>query len=191
MLGLAGLLLRIIVAVILLASSWGKFSPGTVVNTQHLVRYRVLPRRVAGSVALVLPCIELSLGAALIVGFDLTWTLRACSALFAIFAVAMASALIRVGTTPCGCFGSLRSSDTSWVVVARNGILAAALGAVATQSRPSAADMFPGRWSAIGLICVFVLAAVWQLVVDSRIGRIPVPKEIYRSRRITTHYGST
>lgn len=191
----SSLIVCLLVASLLLVSSWGKVTAGRAANARHLATYRILPHRLVRSAALTLPCVEVTLAIALLTGFEPAWTDRAASILFVVFGVAMASALIRVGTTPCGCFGTLRASDTSWVVVGRNCVIAVLLWVVANRSQ--AGFVGPFRWGpgVAGLAMVFGVVVVLQIALDARSGaraRLGDGASVgmtYRSELTSTHFG--
>jgi hypothetical protein len=70
--------------------------------------YQLLSPLLEEIVARVGPWVEVLLGVFLLVGLWLNWTLKACLALFAVFIVFIAQALIRgLPLEDCGCFGEI------------------------------------------------------------------------------------
>ena len=88
-----------------------------------LDQYELLGPRVVPVVAILLPFVELMLGACLIVGVArrAAWILVAV--LFTIFVGVLASVAYRGLHTTCGCFGPLDSSDVTWTTVGHSAIL--------------------------------------------------------------------
>jgi hypothetical protein len=98
-----------------------------------------------------LPWIEMGLGIALILGLARDLTALSAGALLAAFEMAMARSLGSGRRHSCGCGGDRGSSLISWTLVARNGVLVAALTAA------ELARNAPGPWS----LATFALAAVF------------------------------
>ncbi len=89
--------------------------------------YRVLPRIAATVVGYSLPAIEILLGSALVFGIAQPWASLGACFLFASFAVAVTTNLLRKRYhLRCGCFGSRNNRHLSMSVMYRNIALAAA-----------------------------------------------------------------
>jgi len=149
--------IRALVGLVFLTAAWGKLRhrlefQGVVAN------YRLLPDWAIVPFALVLPPVEAVVGALLPTGLLSPWTEGAAGALLALFAGAMA-VNIRRGRTDidCGCFQSALKQTLSWTLVARNGVLVAALAGAAL---PSGAIPVWGR--AEGLLAGAVMFVLLQ-----------------------------
>lgn len=83
--------------------------------------YRLLPKPAADLGTLVLPPLEVVLGALLVVG-EVTRLVSVCAAvLFALFACLLAAAIRRGTAVECGCGGVLAASESvGWSAVIRN-----------------------------------------------------------------------
>ena len=131
---------------------WAVFQ-GVVAN------YRLLPDVLVAPFAYCLPPFEMLLGAALLFGLLSPWTELAAAALLLVFAAAMAINLKRGRQhIDCGCFQSALKQSLSWVLVARNGVLALLLG-TALPSSSGAADV---RMTLNGLLAGCVLFVILQ-----------------------------
>jgi uncharacterized membrane protein YphA (DoxX/SURF4 family) len=137
----AGVAGRICIGLVFLAAAVQKFShwrilPGVIAN------YRLLPRALVQPVSVLLPPLELILGALLLSGLAQGWTALAAMAFLAVFAAAMAVNLRRGrAAIDCGCGQSFLKQTLSWSLIARNAVLAAlllpSLGASAPVSTPN------------------------------------------------------
>ena len=132
------------------------------------------PRRLAPAGAVLLPCAELAIAAALFPPATARWGALAALAVLAVFCVAIARAL-RSGATPdCNCFGGLTQTEAGRGTLLRNVLLGALaapaaagaggqpVGALSWIALPAA----PDRPAIVGLVaCVAVLSwFAWQLL---------------------------
>ncbi|MDH3196741.1 MAG: DoxX family membrane protein [Candidatus Krumholzibacteria bacterium] len=122
-----GLASRLLVGVVLLYASWDK-----VQNPQSFAisvrAYELLPVSLSNLFALVMAWSELVAGAMLVMGVLVRPAAGAAFLLFALFTVALATALVRGMVIDCGCFGSGGDSHAMvglWMI-ARNVVLLAA-----------------------------------------------------------------
>lgn len=92
-----------------------------------VMRYELLPERVALVVAAGLPWAELILAMALVLGFAPTIALSLAGLLFSAFAVGVAVNLIRGKRFDCGCKG--QGHPISWSIVVEDAAFALACGA--------------------------------------------------------------
>jgi putative oxidoreductase len=112
----------------------------------EIAGFRLLPQAVIAPMALGLPLLEILLGACLVLGVFTRTVAWIAVAVFALFDLAIASAVVRGMAISCGCFGPGDASVTTWGEVARDAIfivlaLAVALrppGALALDSRINA-----------------------------------------------------
>ena len=125
------LLVRLMAGGILITAGIAKLRIGHVAVTKSVVGFGVLPMGPAKVWARILPWVEAVLGGWLIIGLFTPVAAIAAATLMALITGAVAQALIRGRIVPCGCFG--RASELlSWRVVARNGVVIAALAGLAT-----------------------------------------------------------
>jgi uncharacterized membrane protein YphA (DoxX/SURF4 family) len=80
--------------------------------------FRLLPAAVVGPLALALPYLEILLGAYLIVGLFTRIASIVCACQFALYALAIASAVVRHIPANCGCFGPNDVTPADWPHVA-------------------------------------------------------------------------
>jgi uncharacterized membrane protein len=129
---------RTLVALVYLAAALGKMRHWAVFQGV-LANYRLLPDPLVGSFAYVLPPFEALLGAALLFGVLSPWAEAAAAVLLLLFAAAMGINIMRGRRhIDCGCFQSALKQTLSWVLVARNGVLALLLGLAMLTTRAPA-----------------------------------------------------
>jgi len=80
--------------------------------------FRLLPAAVVGPLALALPYLEILLGAYLVVGLFTRFAAIVCALQFAVYAAAIASAVLRHIPANCGCFGPNDATPADWPHVA-------------------------------------------------------------------------
>lgn len=98
--------------------------------------YALLPLRLAGSVAYVIPPVEVVVGIFLFVGAGLPLVAVFAASLYLIFAMAISVNLLRGrGDISCGCFGGM-SGRITWSSVART-VALAGMGALGASLEPS------------------------------------------------------
>lgn len=91
---------------------------------QALYNYHILPGWMINPVAIILPSVELVVGALLLVGIWTQGGALLASALLAIFAVALGISLIRGLDIVCGCFSTSSSAESiTWLYLVRDIIL--------------------------------------------------------------------
>jgi hypothetical protein len=111
------------VALVFLEAAYGKFADragfeGVVAN------YRLLPERLVGALANMLPPLEALIGGWLLTGLGALWASAAAAALLALFAAAMGVNLLRGRREiDCGCGRAGLRQPIGWGRVARNLIL--------------------------------------------------------------------
>lgn len=108
-----GVLARIAIGLVLLASGALKVRDNRWPDAA--ARFG-LPR----ALALVLPWLEIVLGALLVAQIGGQWTALAALVLLAVFTAAVARHVVRGDEVPCACFGSLSAKPVSWGTIARN-----------------------------------------------------------------------
>jgi uncharacterized membrane protein YphA (DoxX/SURF4 family) len=145
--GAAVLVLRVAIGAIFVVAGASKVGHAAEFAAQ-IAGFRLLPEAVVAPMALVLPFLEILLGGYLIVGLFTRAAAWAAVALFALFDVAIASAVVRGMTVSCGCFGPNDKTVTTWPEVARDAIF-------------------------VLLAVVVALRAPGTLALDRRIGNAP------------------
>lgn len=96
--------------------------------------YKIIPFALSNFAALAMSWSELITGLMLIFG---VLTRKAAGAIFlllGVFAVAIATTVVRGMVIDCGCFGSDGGASTSWLLIARNILLLAATAVVMIYS---------------------------------------------------------
>jgi uncharacterized membrane protein YphA (DoxX/SURF4 family) len=127
------LLLRIAIGGILIVAGAFKIGHGAEF-AQQIAMFRLLPQPVVAPLALLLPFVEVLVGAYLVVGLFTRASAWVAAALFLIFDAAIASAVVRGLTLSCGCFGPSDKSVTTWAEVARDAIFIVLAVIVALRS---------------------------------------------------------
>lgn len=92
-----------------------------------------IPQPVIAPAALVLPFLEIMIGAYLIVGLFTRAAAWCATVLLAIFDLAIASAVVRGLTVSCGCFGPNDKTVTTWPEVARDAVFVVLALAIALR----------------------------------------------------------
>lgn len=123
------------------------------------------PEWSAGTVALVLPAVELVTAALLLPAATATVGAAVALGLLALLSVVVAFNLARGRRPECHCFGQLHSSPAGWRTLARNGVLAAlaafALGAGLAGEKTSAVAWIGGlEGSGLVALAVCLMAAI-------------------------------
>lgn len=90
----------------------------------EIAGFQILPQPFVAPLALLLPFVEIILGAYLVLGLFTRLVGVVATLQLLIFAAAVASAVVRGISTNCGCFGPADGSTTSWPEVARDVALA-------------------------------------------------------------------
>jgi len=126
----AVLILRILLGGVLLAAGGLKVGHASSLAAS-IADFRLLPAAVIGPLALALPYLELLLGVYLIVGLFTRIAAALAGFEFLIYAVAIASAVMRRIPAGCGCFGPKDTAVADWPHVAFDLALAMASGVVA------------------------------------------------------------
>ena len=120
---------RLLLGALLLVAGVLKAHDGAAVTASTIAGYRLLPPFIVAPLGLFLPYFEIGLGAYLVIGLFTRGAAYIAAAQFAVFAVAVASLVIRHIPANCGCFGAGTNTPPSWGHVAVDLALAvAALG---------------------------------------------------------------
>jgi peroxiredoxin len=93
---------------------------------------------------LLLPVLELGVGAALIPASLAWYGARGALALLVAFMIAVGIAMIRGRKTDCHCFGQLHSAPVGWRTLVRNGVLAVFAGWLTSRGH---GDLGPDPWA--------------------------------------------
>jgi len=100
----------------------------------EIAGFQLLPHAVIAPLALLLPFVEVLLGAYLILGLFTRAAGWFAAFELALFAAAIASAVVRGISTSCGCFGPSDATMTSWPEVGRDAGLAVLAALVAWRA---------------------------------------------------------
>ena len=92
---------------------------------QSIDNYRMLPAALIGVAALALPILEVVIALSLVSGLEAKGGALIATALFVVFTVGMAQAIMRGIDLSCGCFGAEQSARVGWGSIARNLVLLA------------------------------------------------------------------
>jgi len=113
------LVLRIALGLVFLAAGALKVGHADVFAAE-IAGFQLLPHALIAPLALLLPFLELMIGAYLVLGLFTRLAAWFAAAEMAVFAAAIASAVMRGISTSCGCFGPSDRSTTSWPEVGRD-----------------------------------------------------------------------
>jgi putative oxidoreductase len=141
------LVLRIVLGAIFIVAGSSKIGHPSLFAAE-IAGFRILPQVVIAPLALVLPYLEVLLGAYLILGLFTRPAAWIAVVLLALFDGAIASAVVRGMTVNCGCFGPNDTTVTTWSEVARDAAF-------------------------VVLALVVALRAPGMLALDHRIGKGP------------------
>jgi uncharacterized membrane protein YphA (DoxX/SURF4 family) len=86
----------------------------------QIAGFQILPHPLIAPLALLLPFLELMVGVYLVLGLFTRFAAWFAAFEMAVFAVAIASAVVRGISTSCGCFGPQDHAMTSWPEVGRD-----------------------------------------------------------------------
>lgn len=99
--------------------------------------FRLVPSALVSALALALPYLELLLGLYLVLGLFTRVAGWVTCAQFAIYAAAIASAVLRHIPANCGCFGPYDRATADWPHVALD-VFLAAIGVIIARAAPGA-----------------------------------------------------
>lgn len=100
----------------------------------EIAGFQILPHPLIAPLALVLPFVEIAIGAYLTIGLFTGLAAGIASFQLVVFAAAIASAVVRGLNASCGCFGPSDHTMSSWPEVARDAALAAVAAFVAWRA---------------------------------------------------------
>jgi len=143
---IAVLIVRVAIGVIFLVAGAAKVGHAAEF-AQEIAAFRLLPQGVIAPMALGLPLLEILLGACLVLGVFTRTTAWIAVAVFAVFDLAIASAVVRGMSISCGCFGPSDASVTTWGEVARDAVFIVL--ALAVALRPPGALALDHRINAL------------------------------------------
>ncbi|HTD38440.1 MAG TPA: MauE/DoxX family redox-associated membrane protein [Candidatus Limnocylindrales bacterium] len=118
---IAVLVLRVVIGGIFLVAGAAKVGHAAEFAVE-IAGFRLLPPGVIAPLALGLPLLEIVLGACLVLGVFTRSVGWIAVAVFAVFDLAIASAVVRGMSISCGCFGPNDASVTTWGEVARDAV---------------------------------------------------------------------
>ncbi len=113
----AVLIVRLLLGVLLLVAGGLKIGHAPELAAS-IAGFRLLPAAIVGPLALALPYFEVLLGIYLVAGLFTRVAAAVAAAQFAIYAAAIASAIVRHIAANCGCFGPGDVSLPDWPHVA-------------------------------------------------------------------------
>jgi len=113
------LVLRVALGGVFLAAGGLKVGHADVFASE-IAGFQLLPHPLIAPLALLLPFLELMIGVYLIVGLFTRFAAWVAALEMAVFAAAIASAVLRGISTSCGCFGPSDHATTSWPEVGRD-----------------------------------------------------------------------
>jgi uncharacterized membrane protein YphA (DoxX/SURF4 family) len=145
--------LRLGIGGLLLVAGILKAHDGPTSTAVTIAGYRILPQVLVAPLGVALPYFEIMLGAYLTAGLFTRIAGWVAAAQFALFAVAVASLVIRQIPADCGCFGSSLPVPPSWGHVGVDVLLALAAAFVACRAPGAfAVDrlLFPSGYFATG-----------------------------------------
>lgn len=120
------LILRVVMGGVLIAAGVLKAHDGAAVTSSTIAAYRILPPFAVATLGLFLPYFEIGLGGYLAAGLFTRSSAYVAAVQFLVFAVAVASLVIRRIPASCGCFGAGQNVPPSWEHVGFDVLLAAA-----------------------------------------------------------------
>ena len=129
----AVLLMRVTVGALFVWAGAAKIGHADVFAAQ-LAAFGLVPRALIGPMALLLPYVEVLLGAYLVLGLYTRVAAVIAVIQLVIFASAIGSAVARGLSLSCGCFGPADSTKTSWPEVVRDVAFAGVAAFVAWRS---------------------------------------------------------
>jgi uncharacterized membrane protein YphA (DoxX/SURF4 family) len=113
------LVLRVALGAVFLAAGGLKVGHAEVFASE-IAGFQLLPHFLIAPLALLLPFVELMIGVYLVLGLFTRFAAWFAAAEMAVFAFAIASAVVRGISTSCGCFGPNDQATTSWPEVGRD-----------------------------------------------------------------------
>ncbi len=116
------LALRVALGAVFIAAGALKIGHADVFASE-IAGFQLLPLPLIAPLALLLPFVEVLLGAYLVVGLFTRAAAGFAAFQLAVFTAAIASAVVRGLHASCGCFGPADQTTTSWGEVARDGAL--------------------------------------------------------------------
>jgi hypothetical protein len=136
---------RLLVGAVLLAAGGLKATEPSQ-SAMAVGAYDLLPAWAELAVGILLPGVEISVGAALVAGFLVRSAAALSAALFAVFLAAIATARFRGLDIACGCFGPLSPALASgWTALLDVAMLAASAAMLRGPGRSSAGVGEPSR----------------------------------------------
>lgn len=157
---------RLVVGLMLMWSTLGKLrDPDAFIAGIH--DYRLLRPRAERTVGALVPPVELLIATLLLVGVALPWAGFAAAALFALFGVAIASAVARHLDIPCHC-GTVSALDRVGVGTILRSVALVLLALVAGRApeMPTIAGVLatlqlPDGWAELANLAILMTLVVW------------------------------
>jgi len=117
------LVARVVVGGVFIVAGGSKIGHAAYFAAQ-IAAFGIVPQRIIGPMALLLPFLEVLLGAYLVIGLYARLAGWIATIQLLIFAAAIASAVARGLSLSCGCFGPNDQTVTSWPEAGRDVVLA-------------------------------------------------------------------
>jgi uncharacterized membrane protein YphA (DoxX/SURF4 family) len=127
------LILRVAIGAIFIAAGVSKIGHAAIFASE-IAGFRIVPQPIIAPLAVMLPFFEVLLGGYLVIGLYTRIAGIVGAVQLAIFAAAIASAVMRGMSVSCGCFGPNDATTTSWGEVARDAAIALAAALVAWRA---------------------------------------------------------
>lgn len=163
---------RLVVGITLIVAAYPKLrDPLAFAKGVH--DYGILPPATEKPVAWLLPWIELALGVCVLAGIALPWTAVSAAAMFALFGLAMASAMRRGKDVACHCFSASDTHRVGLGAVARDAVLVvlAMIATVGPTLAPRPVFVF-GSTTAILSVVVWTAVLALAVVVSEPLGQL-------------------
>lgn len=172
------LALRFVAGSVLLLAGIAKLVVGVDEVSRVVEEYRVMPRTLVKSWAVLLPLLEIMLGTMLLLGLLSQLAGLVAVILLAVITWAVGHSLLRGQRLDCGCFGVRLRALATWKLVIRNIAIATALLVVAFRGGGALAldNLLPGD-----LVRDSVLSALGVLTVLLGLGSVLRPSRRYNS----------
>jgi methylamine dehydrogenase accessory protein MauD len=156
---------RLVVAIVLLVASLAKLAdrPGS----RKAVEAFGVPRALAGVVAGLLPVLELTAAALLLVTATARIGAGVALGLFAVFSASITRSIIRGDSPDCHCFGQLHSSPAGPKTLIRNALLAGIATFALIGAPGTSATAWIGRLSGSALASVIAGAVAIAVVAGA------------------------
>lgn len=150
-------LISVAVGSLLIITGVGKAVMGFDRFSEIIRGYQLLPSGAAQVAARIVPVLEISLGCALAAELGAPFVAVSVVVLLLVFSLAAVTVLLRgVGEIPCGCFGSSKESNVSWMTASRAALLGFAVLSTLWLPRLPLAELEGGA-TLVNLLLTFLV----------------------------------